>query len=283
VHASIDAESHALTILQRQLALGQVAGSDVAAQETALAQAQAALPPLEKQLAQQRDLITALAGRLPADGPDVQFDLSSFELPLTLPVSLPADLVRQRPDVRAAESTLHAASAQVGVAIANRLPQFPLNATVGGQSSEIATIFTQGGLFGTLAGGVTQPIFEGGTLLHRQRAAEAGLQQAEAQYRSAAIAACQNVADALHALQSDAEALRTAVAAEHAADRTLTITRRQLELGQVAYLALLNAENSFQQAHVARVQAEAARLADTAALFQALGGGWWNKSPKSGT
>jgi outer membrane protein TolC len=124
---------------------------------------------------------------------------------------------------------------------------------------------------------VTQPIFEGGTLMHRQRAAEAGLDQAAATYRSTVIGACQNVADALRALQTDADGLQAAVAAERAAGRSLAIARRQLELGQVAYLSLLNAEVTYQQTRVALVQAQATRLSDSAGLFQALGGGWWKK------
>jgi outer membrane protein TolC len=129
-----------------------------------------------------------------------------------------------------------------------------------------------------LAANLTQPLFQGGTLLHRQRAAEAAYDQAAAQYKSIVLTAFQNVADALHALQCDADALKASAAAEHAAARTLTIARRQLELGNISYLAVLNAEQTYQQAVLNFVQALANRYADTAALFQALGGGWWNRS-----
>jgi len=274
---TIQIETNLLGILHKQLDLGQVAGADVAAQEAALAQAQQALPPLQKQLAQQRDLLTELAGRVPSDEVAERFELAMLDLPLDLPVSLPAKLVDQRPDVRAAEAAMHAASAEIGVAVAARLPQISLTGQVGGSSNEFSRLFTPGNNFWTIAAGVTQPIFQGGTLLHKQRAAEAGFEQAAAQYRNTVLTAMQNVADALHALQSDADALRAAVAAEQAAGRSLAITRSQLQLGQIAYLALLNAEQTYQQARLALVQAQANRLADTAALFQALGGGWWNR------
>ena len=275
---TIRIETDLLDILRRQLELGQIAGADVAIQEAALAQAQQALPPLRKQLAQQRDLLAALAGHYPSEEVAARFDLASLQLPPELPVSLPAKLVAQRPDVRAAEAMLHAASAQIGVAVAARLPQFMLTAEIGSQADAISRLFTPGTAFWTLGAGLTQPIFEGGTLLHKQRAAEAGFDQAAAQYRSTVLTAMQNVADTLHALQSDADALAAAVATERAAARSLEITRRQLQLGQVAYVALLNAEQIYQLARITTVQAEAGRLADTAALFQALGGGWWNRS-----
>jgi NodT family efflux transporter outer membrane factor (OMF) lipoprotein len=276
--ATIKVETDLLGILRRQLALGQVAGVDTAAQEAALALAQQALPPLQKQLEQQRDLLAALTGHLPSEQPAEIFELAGLVLPVELPVSLPAKLVAQRPDVQAAEASLHAASAQVGMAVAARLPQIALTGTVGNSANRLGDLFTPGTNFWTLAAGLTQPVFDGGTLLHKQRAAEAGFDQASAQYRSTVLTAMQNVADTLHALQSDADALQAAVAAERAAARTLAITRRQLELGQVAYLALLNAQQTYQLAVLTLVQAQAGRLADTVALFQALGGGWWNRT-----
>jgi NodT family efflux transporter outer membrane factor (OMF) lipoprotein len=271
-------EADALEILRRQLALGQVARADLAAQEAALAQAQASLPPLQKQLAQQRDLLAALVGRFPSDAPAETFELASLQLPKDLPVSLPSKLVEQRPDIRAAEAQLHSASAQIGVAIANVLPNITLTASGGSAATQMSQLLGPGTSFWAIAASLTQPLFEGGTLLHRTRAARAAFDEAAAQYRSTVITAIQNVADALHAVQSDADALAAALAAERAAETTLNITRRQLELGQVAYLALLNAEQAYQQARINLVQAQAQRYADAAALFQALGGGWWNRS-----
>ena len=277
VQATIKIEADLLAILRTQSSLGQVAGVDVAAQQAALALAEQGLPSLQKQLAQQRDLLTALSGHIPSEEVPEHFELASLDLPLDLPVSLPANLVEQRPDVRAAEANLHAASAQIGVALAARLPQITLTGSVGGSANQLGNLFTPGNNFWSVAAGLTQPIFQGGTLLHKQRAAEAAFDQAKAQYRGTVLTAMQNVADALHGLLSDAETLRATVDSEHAARRSLEITRRQLQLGQIAYLALLNAEQTYQQARLALVQAQANRLADTAALFQALGGGWWKR------
>jgi NodT family efflux transporter outer membrane factor (OMF) lipoprotein len=274
----IKIESASLDILRKQFQLGQVAGLDVAAVEATLAQAQATLPPLQKQLAVQRDLLTALIGRFPSQQPAEKFELASLHLPPELPVSLPSKLVEQRPDVQSAEAQLHAASASIGVAVAARLPQFTLTPSAGLASNQIDTMFmTPGTAFWTLVGTVTQTVFDAGILLHKERAAVAAFDEAAAMYRSTVITAFQNVADALHAVQSDAETLKAAVAAESAAFKSLEIARRQLQLGAISYLGLLTAQTTYQTALIALVQAQAARYADTAALFQALGGGWWNR------
>ncbi|HTO63507.1 MAG TPA: efflux transporter outer membrane subunit [Bradyrhizobium sp.] len=267
-------ERELLGILRNQNAAGQAAKADVLAQEAALAQAEQLLPPLERQLAQQRDLLTALAGQLSADEIAQKFDLAHLALPANLPVSLPGKLVDQRPDVRAAEANMHAASAQIGVAIAARLPNIQLSANGGSSSYNFAQAFAPGTGFYTLAAGVTAPIFDGLTLYHRQKAAEAALQQADAQYRATVIGAFQNVADALRALRSDARAVKAARHAEEAARASLDVVRKQLQEGQVNQLAVLNAQQTYLNASVVRVQAEAGRLADSAALFMALGGGW---------
>ena len=274
----IDIESQLLELLRRQYRLGQIAMADVVAQEAALAQTQQTLPPLQKQLAQQRNALTALAGRFPSEEVGERFELSTLQLPQDLPVSLPSRLVEQRPDIRAAEASLHSASAEIGVAIANRLPNITLTASDGTTAAQLDRLFTPGTGFWTLAASLTQPIFQGGTLLHRQRGAEAAYDQALAQYRSTLITAFQNVADALRALQSDADALQAAVRAERAAADSLDIARRRVALGQASYLSLLNAQQTYQTARINLVQAQASRYADTAALFQALGGGWWNRA-----
>jgi len=271
-------ETEQLELLRRNFELGALAMADVKAQEATLAQTEATLPPLQKQLAQQRNLLTALAGRFPSEELAERFELSALQLPQELPVSLPSKLVEQRPDVRAAEAQLHSASAEVGVAIANMLPQVTLSAAYGGTATQIGQLFQTGNVFWSVAGSVTQTIFQGGTLLHRKRAAEAALDQAVAQYHSAVITAFQNVADALRALQYDADALKASLRAERAAAESLDIARRQMELGSISYLTQLTAEQSYQQALINLVQARANRYADTAALFQALGGGWWNRA-----
>ncbi len=277
-HDIVAIERDLLRILQTQLRFGQIAGVDVLAQVAATAQAEASLPPLERQLAVDRDLIAALSGRLPSQGVPETFDLASLHLPQELPLSLPSRLVEQRPDVRQAEANLHSASALVGVAVANRLPVLSLSAFGGSESLKAGDLFSPGTGFWTLAGTVTQPIFEGGILLHKERAARAALQQAAAQYSSTVVTAFQNVADALRALQTDADAVRVATLADQAAGQTLVITRRQLGLGQVSYLLLLSAEQADLQARLTLVQSQALRLSDTAGLFQALGGGWWNRN-----
>ncbi len=276
--ALIDQNARALEILRKEFRLGYVMGIDVATQESALAQARVLLPPLQKQLEQTHDLIRALCGNLPNEAIDDNFDLSSLHLPEDLPVSLPSKLVEQRPDIRAAEEQLHSASAQVGVAIANRIPQFTITGDIGGNSSLIPQMFSTGGPFFDLVGNVTQTIFDGGTLKHRQGAAEQALVQAQAQYRSTVITAFQNVADTLHAIQSDADALTANVESEQAAKKVLTITEKQYQFGYVNALTLLSAEETYQQALVALLQARTNRYGDTAALYQALGGGWWNRS-----
>jgi len=274
----IKIQTGSLDILRKQFELGQVAGADVAAVEATLAQAQATLPPLQKQLAVQRDLLTALIGRLPSQEPAEKFDLASLQLPQELPVSLPSKLVEQRPDIQSAAAQVHSASAEIGVAVAARLPQFTLTGNAGTTANQINQLFvTPGTAFWTVAGNVAQTVFDAGTLLHKQRAAVAAFDQAAAMYRSTVIAAFQNVADTLHALQSDAETLKAAYAAERAAFKSLEIALRQLQLGAIGYLGLLTAENTYDTALLALVQAQAARYADTAALFQALGGGWWNR------
>jgi len=267
-------ERHLLDVLKRQFDLGQAAKADVLAQEAALAAAEQLLPPLDKQLAQQRDLLTALAGQYAADEIVQKFDLIHLKLPTNLPISLPGKLVDQRPDVRAAEANMHAASALVGVAIAARLPNIVLSANGGSTAFNWAQSFVPGTGFYTLAASATAPIFDGFTLYNKQKAAEAGLEQAEALYRATVITAFQNVADALRALQADARAMRAAVHAEETAKASLDIVQSQVNAGQVNQLAVLNAQQTYLTAAVIRVQTEANRLSDTAALFMALGGGW---------
>jgi NodT family efflux transporter outer membrane factor (OMF) lipoprotein len=280
----IAADEKSLAILRDQFRLGFAMRMDVAAQETVLAQAKATLPPLQTQFEQTRDLMRALVGQLPNQEVAETFELDAMQLPPELPLSVPAKLIEQRPDVRAAEAQLHAANAQVGVAVAAMLPQVSITGAYGGNADQFAWMFRKGGPFWNLVGGVTQPLFEGGTLLHRKRAADEALKQAAALYQSSVLTAYQNVADTLHASLSDAAALAANVRAESAAKVTYDLTRRQMELGAVNTLALLSAEAAYQQALLTRVQAQATRFGDTVALFQALGGGWWNRKgePKAG-
>ena len=266
-----------LDILRKQYALGSVAVADVLVQEAALAQMMQLLPPLEKALAQQRDLLTALAGQYSTAEVPETFHLRALTLPSNLPLTLPGKFVRQRPDVRAAEANMHSASAQIGVAIAARLPNVTLGANNGYTAYSFAQLFLPSTAMYTLVGNVTQPIFDGFTLLNKQKAAEAGLTQAEAQYRQAVITAFQNVADALRALQSDTKLVKAAVYSEQTAKKSFEIVKKQFlmkEGSAVNMLAVLNAEQTWLQAAVTRVQAEGARLGDVVGLFMALGGDW---------
>jgi NodT family efflux transporter outer membrane factor (OMF) lipoprotein len=273
----ITINTNMLEILRTQFKTGYVGRLDVAAQESQLAQISAALPPLLKQLAQQRDQLASLSGGFPNQDLAERFELSSLQLPQDLPVSLPSQLVEQRPDVRQAEENLHSASAQIGVAVANRLPNFALTADAGSMAVVLGRIFTAGTGFWDVGANIAQPIFDGGTLLHRERAARAAYTQASEQYRSTVLTAFQNVADTLNALQQDADVVKAAAASKDAAGVTLDLARKQFQAGYVNYLAPLSAEQAYQQAVINLVQAQANRFADTAALFQALGGGWWNR------
>jgi NodT family efflux transporter outer membrane factor (OMF) lipoprotein len=266
-----------LGILQRRLDTGYGNASDVAVQAAALAQAKATLPPLRKALAQQRDLLAALSGAYPSEGPREIFRLANLHLPVDLPVSLPSQLVEQRPDVRAAEEQLHAASAQVGVATANLLPNFTISANGGYSNTVFAALISPQSLAWELAGNATQTIFDAGTLLHQLEGARDTYQAAAWTYRGTVIGAVQNVADALRALQNDADALRAARDFERAAKKSFDLAQQQLDKGQSNVLLQLTAEQTYLQASIQVVQAQAARLTDTAALFQALGGGWWNR------
>jgi NodT family efflux transporter outer membrane factor (OMF) lipoprotein len=274
--AVIAADRRLLDLTRQQQALGQASTADVAAAAAALEQTEQLAPPLRKQIDQQRDLLAALIGRPGADGPTGRLALAAFTLPRDLPVSLPAQLVRQRPDVLAAEANVHVASAQVGVAVAARLPDVTLTGSAGGASTAITTLLSPQNTLWSVSGDVAQTVFDAGALRHKQRAAEAALAQAQAQYRSAVLVALQNTADVLQGIVEDAETDRHAAAAQAAADRSLRLARQQLAQGEAGALPALTAEAAYDQAMAATAQAHAARYADTVALFQALGGGWWN-------
>jgi NodT family efflux transporter outer membrane factor (OMF) lipoprotein len=262
-----------------QFEQGQVSQLDVATQEALVAQTEATLPPLRKALAQNRDSLIVLSGHLPGQGLPERFEFTDLKLPRALPVSLPSDLIAQRPDVRAAEENMHAACALVGVAIANRLPQFQLTGDIGREATLFPLLFNGNPAltFYTGLASATQTLFDGFTLQQRQRAAEAGFDQIAAQYRLTVLTAFQNVADVLYAIRHDTAGLQKALLAETAAAKTLKLTRLQLEQGQVAAPQLLSAQTTYLQTSLAVILAQANRYSDTVALFQALGGGWWNR------
>jgi NodT family efflux transporter outer membrane factor (OMF) lipoprotein len=273
----IKAETDQLDVVRQQFNVGAATRTDVLTQESEVATTQATLPPLQKQLEQQEHVLLALTGRFPDVRLRDRVTLASLRLPRRLPLTLPSQLVQQRPDVRSAEAQLHQASAQIGVAVAARLPQFNLTASYGSDATAISSLFTPSSIIWSAAASGTQPLFHGFTLLHQERAARAAYDMTEAQYRNTVLGAFQNVADALRALQFDAATLKAQTAALRAASDTLELARGQYKLGAIAYVTLLNSQRSYAQARLAVVQAQAARFADTAALFQALGGGWWNR------
>jgi NodT family efflux transporter outer membrane factor (OMF) lipoprotein len=274
------AQERQLSITEGQFRLGGVSGTEVLAQRTLVAQTRATIPPLEKQLAQTRHLLAVLVGSFPGEAPFPEIDLDAMTLPEELPVSLPSSLVHQRPDILASEALLHEASAQIGVATANLYPQITLSAGLGLEASTFGSLFNSSAGIWNFGGGLLQPLFHGGQLTARRRAAIAAFDQARAQYRETVLFAFQNVADVLRALEFDARTLSAQKEAESAARGTLDLTREQHRMGSVSYLALLIAERQYQTAWIGLVRAQATRFADTAALFQALGGGWWNSRPE---
>ncbi len=274
----IKSQQDQLRIVEGQFHAGGVSRADVLSQESQLAQTRATLPPLQQNLAVANHLLSVLMGELPSEDRIPKFDLARLNLPAELPISIPSLLVRQRPDIRAAEALLAAASAQIGVATANLYPQITLNVNYGWTTTAFNNLFNPGSAVWSYGGNILQPIFNGGALLAKQRAAIDTYQQTLAQYKQTVLLAFQNVADTLRALQHDAQTLRAQKDAEIAARNSLILTEQQFHLGGVNYLSLLTAEQQYQQARISRIQAEAARYTDTAALFQALGGGWWNRN-----
>ncbi|MBC7732595.1 MAG: efflux transporter outer membrane subunit [Bacteriovorax sp.] len=260
-------------MLRSQQRLGAAPGAAVLAQETLLRQAEALAAGLNRQLAQQRDLLAVLVGAFPADLQPPALTLSTLRLP-DVPTGMPARLIERRPDVRAAEAQVHSANAELGVALANMLPQLTLTANYGAGAETLGQLFSASGLLWGLGANLAQPLFQGGALLHRNRAAQAQLDQALAQYRGTVLNAFQNVADSLEAVHHDADQHGAAMRQEQLAQRSLGIAQRQLELGDINTLVLLNAEASSLQAAIARVQAHASRLMDVVAVNQALGGSW---------
>jgi NodT family efflux transporter outer membrane factor (OMF) lipoprotein len=267
-----------LDITQRRVTAGGASRADVLQQQATLLATLASLPTLRSQLDQERNLLATYVGSLPGDYDGAAIQLDSLTLPQELPVSLPSKFVEQRPDVREYSALLHEATAQIGVATANLLPQLTLTGSYGGDAVKFADLFSPASTVWSLAASVTQPLFKGGQLVHQRRAAVAAAQEAAANYRATVITAFQNVSNTLYALQADAEALAAQTAAERSAAGSLDLVQAQYKAGGASYLQVLTAEQTYQSSAIALVKARAQRYADTAALFQALGGGWWNRT-----
>jgi NodT family efflux transporter outer membrane factor (OMF) lipoprotein len=270
-------ERDQLRIIVRQRDAGAAAQVDVLTQQAQVSQLEATLPGLQKSVAQAGHRLAVLSGQTPDHADTTGLTLTALTLPTQLPVSLPAKLVRQRPDVRASESQLHQASAQAGVATANMYPQLNLSGAIASETTSISDLFNAGTAAWNVGGTLLQPLFQGGTLRAKRRQAFAELDEATAQYRGTVLSALQDVADTLRALEADALALQADVQAEAAAHDSLEITRRQFQAGGTSYVNLLIAQRQYAQARLTRIQGQMARLTDTAALLQSLGGGWWNR------
>ena len=271
------AQDSQLELAEKQFKLGAISGSDLLGQRAQAAQTRATLPPLEKALAQTRNQLAVLIGRLPAEAKLPELDFSSFKLPQVLPLSVPSELLRQRPDVRQAEAILRQTNARIGVAEALMFPQLTLSGGYGTAATRTGNLFDPGTQLWNLGANLLQPIFHAGQLQAQKRGAEAAYQQAFAQYQLAVLTAFQDVADVLLALEHDARTLKAQAEAEAAARESLEVTQQQLKFGAVNYVQLFNAQRQYSLAKFALVQAQAVRYSDTAALFQALGGGWWNR------
>ena len=273
----IDGQRKLVTLLEQQFALGAVSNSDVLTQKAQLAQTVATLPPLQKSRAQNRDQLLAYLGRLPSQDKGEMVQLENLRLPRDLPVSVPSLLVQQRPDIRAAESQWHQASANVGVATANMLPNVTLSASGGSSALALSSLYGPQSAAWSVAASVTGPIFDAGSLFHTKESKVAALEQSGAQYRATVITAFQNVADALRAIQSDAALLKAQVEAEKASDDSLKMSQAQFKAGSTTFITVINAEQTLLTARINRVKAQASRYADTVSLYQSLGGGWWNR------
>ena len=263
----LDVQARQLRIAQDRLRAGGIAETDVLSQRTQVEQTEASLAPLRAQLAQADHQLSVYLGRTPAEGTPTPPSLDALVLPTEVPVTLPSALARQRPDIQAAEALLHQASANVGVATANLYPQVTLSASagsVGNGVSQLASVWS-------IAAGLTQPIFRGGTLRARQRSAQDAYEVALATYRQTVLQGLQQVANALRVLQEDADQLSALERAHRDAEAAARIARGRQEAGGASVLAVLDAQRQELQAALDRTRAHARRLTDTAGLYQALG------------
>lgn len=269
--ASIALQKEQLRITQAQALGGTISSANVLTIQSQIASTEATLPPLEQKIDQAAHLLATLAGRTPAEWRQPSIALADLSLPRDLPESLPSELVRQRPDILVAEAVVHAANANIGVATAAMLPSLTLNAGYG-----IAGTASGSGPFWSLGAGLTQPVFEAGTLWYQRKAAMDAHDAALAGYRQTVLSAFEQVADTLRGLQHDAEGLQAQTEAVETAEGAMRLIQANYAAGVSNYLQVLVADGQYLQAKIGYVQAVAQRLQDTVALYVALGGGWWN-------
>jgi NodT family efflux transporter outer membrane factor (OMF) lipoprotein len=276
----IDLEKQQLHLTEVQIRAGTAPFSNALSIRSLIAANQALLAPLQQKASQAEDLLATLEGVAPSKATLPDIDLAGLALPADLPVSLPSDLVRQRPDILSAEAQLHVASANIGVATAAMFPSINLSGTYGASGSSFGNLSAASGRFWSIGPSATIPLFQGGTLWYGRKAAIDAYQQSQADYRQTVLGAFAQVADSLKALEHDAEGLQAQVEAKLAASEALSLLQANYRAGLVAYPDVLVADVQFHNATIAYLQAVAQRQQDTVALFVALGGGWWNaKSP----
>ncbi len=272
----ISLQKDQVRIAQAQVEAGTASYASLLSVQSQLASTQAALPPLRQRLDQTGHLLATLTGHTPAERMPPEIDIADLSLPTDLPVTLPSELVRQRPDILAADAQLHTASANIGVATAAMFPRFTLSGSFGQLSNTGGTLLQSGSNVWSLGADATAPVFHGGTLWHQRKAAMEAYQAALASYRQTVLNGFEQVADVLRALEHDAESVEAQSRALAAADDALKLLRANYEAGVASYLQVLVSDQQVKQASIAYLQARAQRLQDTTALFVALGGGWWN-------
>lgn len=275
----IAAQRRELEIVAQRYELGGVALLDLENRRALLAQTESALPPLVAAEAQATHLLAVYTGAAPGDASLPALALSDLRLPAELPLSLPSQLARQRPDIRASEALLHKANAEVGVATANLYPRITLSASASPTQLSLSDLASSGLNIWSIGANLLQPVFRGGELTARKRVAIAVFEQAEAAYRDAVLQGLRNVADVLRALESDTRSLASRSAQEEHAEIAYRIAQGRYDDGGMSQQDVLDAERQRLAAALARVQAETDRYADAVALLQALGGGWWNAPP----
>jgi len=279
VEAILADDERNVALVKTAQAGGTATMVDVTTAQSQLANDRTLLPPLRQQLSVARDALAVYAGKTPADWSPPDFDLDGITLPKLVPLSLPSALVRQRPDILAAEAQLHANAAQIGVAVANLYPSVTLNANVLQSATQLGNFFSGAYTAFNLGAALTAPIFHGGALRAQARAAKDAFDAAWAAYRGTVIRAFGQVADLLQALAHDAEAVKTQRAALAVSEQALRLARLSYQEGNSTLLQLLDPERQRQQAQLGVVRAEQQRLIDTAQLLVALGSGWWNTPP----
>lgn len=277
----IGLEHEQVQIAKTQFKAGTTAYSSVLSLESQLASTEATIPQLQQKLSQSDDLLATLVGRSPAEWRPPDVALADLKLPGELPLELPSGLVAHRPDILIAEATAHAASANIGVATANLLPSVTLSGSYGFNSLQTQNLFSPLGRTWDGGAALSAPVFQGGTLWYRRKAAVDTYQAASAQYRQTVLAAFAQVADTLRALEHDAQALRAQDDAVAFARDALKLVQENYAAGLATYLEVLNANALYHQALINELASLAVRYQDTVALYVALGGGWWNASSVS--